>query len=222
MTGHIIDTYIFSPASSSAHTATIIKLIFSCEKSKLCINDQNTRKVLKSMQQTKIAAFTDLRPHKLPKGFTVNGVGFMKLEGIIKEQIIKLIEDENVRHFISGMAMGIDMLCAERILNLKEQYPDIKLECALPCEDQPLTWPQAQWERYFKILDSCDQKTLISKEYTDTCMMDRNKYMVDKTDFLIAVWNGTNGGTANTVFYARQNGKPIIIINPKTFEVDNV
>ena len=40
-------------------------------------------------------------------------------------------------------------------------------------------------------------------------MMKRNKYMVDKSDIVVAVWNGSKGGTANTVKYAKQSGKTI-------------
>ena len=39
-----------------------------------------------------------------------------------------LIEKENVTHFISGMAIGIDMYAAEIVLDLKKSYPGITLE----------------------------------------------------------------------------------------------
>ena len=38
--------------------------------------------------------------------------------------------------------------------------------------------------------------------------------MVDQADYLIAVWDGQPGGAGNTVRYARQLGKPVIIIDP--------
>ncbi len=44
----------------------------------------------------------------------------------------------------------------------------------------------------------------------------RNKWMVDNCDLLIAVWNGTSGGTANCVNYAKSINKQIIIINPNS------
>ena len=48
----------------------------------------------------------------------------------------------------------------------------------------------------------------------------RNKYMVDKADLIIAVWNGSiEGGTAACVKYAKQKRKPIIQINPETQEI---
>lgn len=50
-------------------------------------------------------------------------------------------------------------------------------------------------------------------------MQNRNKKMVDACDKLIAIFDGTNGGTANCVNYAKYINKEIIIINPKNFLV---
>lgn len=39
--------------------------------------------------------------------------------------------------------------------------------------------------------------------------------MVDNSDFVIAVWDGTKGGTANCVRYAKKLNKELVAINPK-------
>ena len=49
-------------------------------------------------------------------------------------------------------------------------------------------------------------------------MQKRNKYMVDNSQIVIAVWNGKPSGTANTVKYAREQGKTVIVIDPQTLE----
>jgi uncharacterized phage-like protein YoqJ len=51
-------------------------------------------------------------------------------------------------------------------------------------------------------------------------MQDRNKWMVDHCDALVAIWNGTSGGTANCVKYALSVNKPIVMINPKNLVKD--
>ena len=38
--------------------------------------------------------------------------------------------------------------------------------------------------------------------------------MVDKSDYVIAVWNGAPSGTGKTVLYAKENNKQIIQIKP--------
>ena len=40
--------------------------------------------------------------------------------------------------------------------------------------------------------------------------MDRNRYMVDASRVLVAVYNGTAGGTQNTMLYAMRQGLEII------------
>jgi len=37
-------------------------------------------------------------------------------------------------------------------------------------------------------------------------MMRRNRYMVDKSSLLLACFNGSRGGTYNTVSYAKRQG----------------
>ena len=69
-------------------------------------------------------------------------------------------------------------------------------------------------DRYFDIVMSCDEETMLQRHYTKDCMQKRNQYMVDKSDYVIAVWNGKPSGTGNTVCYAESKGKTVIIIRP--------
>jgi predicted Rossmann fold nucleotide-binding protein DprA/Smf involved in DNA uptake len=39
--------------------------------------------------------------------------------------------------------------------------------------------------------------------------------MVDNSDAVIAIWDGGASGTANTVEYARKQGKPVLVIDPE-------
>ena len=118
-------------------------------------------------------------------------------------------------YFISGMALGIDMICAEIVLELKKKYKNVMLECAIPCLNQEKKWPLSAQERYKKILKKADIVQYVSKaEYTDSCMNDRNNYMVEQSDVVIAVWNGRPSGTGNTVRMAKIAGKKVRIVNP--------
>ena len=118
-------------------------------------------------------------------------------------------------YFISGMALGIDMICAEIVLELKKKYKNVMLECAIPCLNQEKKWSLTQQERYRKILHKADVVHYVSEtEYTDTCMNDRNNYMVEQSDVVIAVWNGKPSGTGNTIKMAKNVGKKVRIVNP--------
>ena len=165
-------------------------------------------------QQFKTACFTGHRPQSILFLRDEESEKSLALKKQIRAEVIRLIETENVTHFISGMALGIDQICAEIVLELKEQYPSITLECAFPCKTQAVKWSEKSRKRYFTIIYQSDKKTMVQREYTYDCMMKRNKYMVDQSDFVIAVWNGSKSGTGNTVAYAKSKDKKIIQINP--------
>ena len=47
-------------------------------------------------------------------------------------------------------------------------------------------------EREMRIfVEQCDKETMLQREYTYSCMIDRNKYIVDNSSVLIAVYDGT-------------------------------
>ena len=156
---------------------------------------KSAQKAAKQSVQGKTCAFTGHRPQSL------------------------LIENEGVTHFITGMALGVDMYAAEIVLDLKSKYPHITLESAIPCETQAIKWSVASRERYYNIAAKCDKETMLQREYTSDCMDKRNRYMVDHADYILAVWNGCPSGTGNTVRYAHKKGKSIIVINPVSLDV---
>ena len=162
--------------------------------------------------------FTGHRPSKLPWGTREEDPRCVALKG----RIAAALEEEyaaGVRHFISGMAQGVDMYTAEIVLELKKQYPQITLECAIPYERQAVRWPEALRNRYFSIAERCDQETMLQRQYTPDCLRKRNQYMVGHADIILAVWNGSPSGTGQTVWYARETGKLVWILRPDTLEV---
>lgn len=55
----------------------------------------------------------------------------------------------------------------------------------------------------------------VNWKYHDGCMLERNRYLVDHTACLLAVYNGERrGGTAMTVRYAQKLEREIILLSP--------
>lgn len=50
-------------------------------------------------------------------------------------------------------------------------------------------------------------------------MFNRDKWMVDKSDYVIGVYDGSKSGTGHTINYARKLEKEIITLHPKTLEI---
>lgn len=165
-------------------------------------------------KEKKVACFTGHRPQSIPYLWNETSTQSLKLKENLKRSIIELIENHGVSHFISGMAIGVDMIAAEIVLEIKKKYPEITLECALPCETQANNWTENYRDRYFSIIEMSDKETLLQTHYSRDCMHKRNRYMVDNSDYVIAVWNGLPSGTGKTVLYAKENNKQIIQIKP--------
>lgn len=164
--------------------------------------------------------FTGHRPEHLPWKTNELDERCIELKNLLSSAIDKYIED-GCREFYCGMARGTDTYAAEILIEKKKIHKDIMLYAALPCPDQHEGWCEKDRLRYENILRQCDSKTLVSPFYTDTCMLARNRFMVDNSDRVIAVWNGYfRGGTAYTVRYAKKQGKEIYLIRPKDLTFD--
>ena len=155
-------------------------------------------------------SFTGYRPEKLPF-FSEDDPMCADLKNRLSKQIKKLIED-GADEFFSGMARGIDTWAAEAVLELKHEYPNIKLIAVIPCPEQADSWSREDQDRYRGILEACDKKLVISPHYSKGCMQKRNRALVDICDILVTVFDGQSGGTKQTVDYAKSKGRKTLMI----------
>ena len=160
--------------------------------------------------------FTGHRPDKLPWRDDEGDPRCVLLKERIHAAVLEALRN-GFRHFICGMAQGCDLYFGESVLRLREgDWPEIRLEAAIPCPDQPDTWPPAWRERYRNLLRSCDIQTVVSRSYYPGCMQRRDRYMVDHASLLIAAYDGTPGGTRYTVEYAMRRGLEIVDLHLET------
>lgn len=153
--------------------------------------------------------FTGHRPSKLPWKYDESDPRCADLKLRLRDAVIAAY-DEGFRHFLCGMAQGCDFYACECVLQLREVYPDVTLEAAIPCPTQCDTWPEQQRQRYQKLLSACDYETMVSAVYTKSCMQRRDRYMVDHAALLIAMFDGTAGGTRYTIEYAMKRGMDVV------------
>jgi uncharacterized phage-like protein YoqJ len=114
--------------------------------------------------------------------------------------------------FFDGMAMGFDLKAARCVLDLKEQFGNIKLIACIPCMGQEKYFPPELKEEYYKILSSCDCVEVLANKYYNGCMYLRDRFMVDNSDNILAYLHEDNGGTLYTVTYAHTKNKQIYIM----------
>ncbi|ANY67686.1 hypothetical protein BBD42_15340 [Paenibacillus sp. BIHB 4019] len=169
------------------------------------------------INRDKTACFTGHRPNKIG-GYNENNPQRRAIKQRLRTEIINAIL-AGYDTFISGLALGIDTDAAEIVIELREtDYPEIKLIGAVPFAGQEKAWPSASQERWRRIVERCDTVHYVSDcGFASWKMQRRNEWMVDYASLVIAVWDGTSGGTGNCVEYARKvtHQPRVLQINPK-------
>jgi uncharacterized phage-like protein YoqJ len=156
-----------------------------------------------------IIAGTGHRPDKL--GGWDSEVAFHKTVNIA----VEALEETDPNGVVSGMAAGWDLALAHAAISL-----DIPLLCAVPFEGQDSRWSKFWRDKYKEALyNSMEIRTLFdpdrsSKWEVSKALTDRNHWMVDyvyeKRGKILALWNGTKGGTAHCIRSAERRGVEII------------
>lgn len=157
-------------------------------------------------------------------GYTKFELSYQREENYIKlkKSIINVLEDlikEGFYNYLCGFDRGCDLLFAQCIIELKSKYHNITLRSVLPFEEQASTWSEIDRELYFSLLSQCDKEIIIRPHYERECYEIRDRFMVEKSDIVIAVYDGKLSLTMKTIKFAKQLCKMIICINPDTFTI---
>ncbi len=154
-------------------------------------------------------AFTGHREGKLPWRDNEQDGRCLRLKQSMYDAA-QAVYASGIPHFFSGMATGCDTYFFEALMQLREQYPDLSIEAAIPWPGQSERWSESQRRRYDRLVSECDYQTVVQGRYTDDCMLRRNRYMVDNASLLIAAYDGRPGGTRSTILYAMRQGIEVI------------
>jgi uncharacterized phage-like protein YoqJ len=145
-----------------------------------------------------VVAGTGHRPNKL------GGYGVKAQRRVVRTAIFSL-EHLKPERVISGMAIGWDQALARAAVEL-----DIPFVAAVPFESQDSMWPEQSRLAYRELLTLATEVVVVSPgSYSANAMQRRNIWMVDHCTDVLALWNGTSGGTANCIAYARHVKRPI-------------
>lgn len=151
-----------------------------------------------SQENQLVIAVTGHRPNKLG-GYDVPN----PIYDIVVKGLVEAFEHYKPAYVISGMAIGTDQWAAEICVNM-----DIPFIAALPFRGQEGKWPPKTKAKYNWLLSKAYQKYVICEgDYEPWKMQRRNEWMIASCHMLVAVFNGTEGGTANCLTSAAAAGK---------------
>ncbi|MBQ3870291.1 MAG: DUF1273 family protein [Clostridia bacterium] len=161
-------------------------------------------------------AFTGYRTEKLP--FPLTADNFTQL----KVRIMRTVTEQaelGVKYFLTGMCRGSDLIAADAVLTLRGRL-GLELWCAIPFDGQRNTVPREELALYDRIIKNANGKIVLERNAAPSdyprLYNERNRYMVNRCDGLIAVCDEDRilpGGTKNTVETAKRMNKKIVYVS---------
>jgi len=110
--------------------------------------------------------------------------------------------------FYVGMAPGADQMAVELLLGR------VRVVAVVPCDDFDRLWPLELRAVYAGLMARVDEVVVYpGGSYAPWKPHARNRWMVDRSGLVIAVYDGRkSGGTYRTVEYARRRGVPVWLV----------
>lgn len=180
--------------------------------------------------------FTGHRPDKL-YGYNLNNKKYNMLKEIIKTILLDIFSKHMYEKYycITGGALGFDTLAFDTIEEIKQKntfYIDNIL--AIPFEEQSIKWTKSSQDKYNKMKNDADNLIYVDTikrykinenipqgKYHYKKLLNRNKFIGDISDILIACCLDLKSGTGNCIRYFKKvhpNGK-VYLIDPRTYKI---
>lgn len=148
-----------------------------------------------------ILGVTGHRPDKIG-GWNPAHPVVLRVRGALRDAIVA----DKPEKLITGMALGTDQWAAAACIEL-----GVPFVAALPCDGQADTWPLAARRHWEKLLEQSSEIVVVCPgPYKPWKMQRRNEYVVDGCNKLLAVHDGSLGGTYECLRYARMVEREIV------------
>ena len=129
------------------------------------------------------------------------------VKAALRREIDKAIADGFSR-FLCGFAEGVDQYFAEIVLEKKEEYPALQLIAVIPYRKRLESLKKR--DRTNLLLEGCSEVKVIREEYLPSVYSHRNRYMVEQSQRVIAVYDGREkGGTVGAIRFTHKMKKEL-------------
>ena len=144
-----------------------------------------------------------------------------KVENLLEEQILKLIDENEYVEFLVGRNGNFDQCVSSSVLRVRKNHRDDNSALVLM-----LPYPTAEYlnnENYFyDYYTDVEISHAASVAHPKSAIQIRNREMVDRADLIICYIEHENGGAWQTVEYAIKQSKTIINLAPLQIESNPV
>lgn len=133
----------------------------------------------------------------------------MDVEKPLREVLERLVAERGVRVFYAGGMGEFDELFARTVRGMKRECPFLQLVLVAPYLTERLNLDKAFYEVFYdEILIPAELEGIHPKAAIGL----RNRWMVDRSDIVIAALHRDFGGAAEAVRYAEKVGKKVVRI----------
>ena len=119
--------------------------------------------------------------------------------------------EHGITGYMTGMAVGFDMLAAEVVLSMKGICQSITLMAVIPYSGQAGRFSDYNRRRYDALLAQAEETVVLSDQYYTRCFLERDRFMVEHSSMLIACYDGREKvGTFWTVRLAESLARRVV------------
>ncbi|MCL2300931.1 MAG: DUF1273 domain-containing protein [Firmicutes bacterium] len=169
--------------------------------------------VLQGINPAHSLCFSGHRPDRLPGRGEAGAPETQLLIAALRQSLIAAMELGKTT-MLHGCMAGWDIICAEQVIALKEQFPQVRLISIAPYQTgffiREECWTPEWISRAQEVFRQHDMGIKITKQYRPGIYYERNRALVDHSSELICYWDGGGSGTKYTVSQARQSGLAIL------------
>jgi len=172
-----------------------------------------------------------LTGHRPPKlgGYNIQTPAYAHLQRDLEQYIEYQLQHHDVIVGHSGLALGADTVWSKAILAMRERYPKrVFFHAEIPMEEQASAWFKKDDIDFWNLqVNRADFKTVYGRlsDYPENqrrkmayvFLNKRNEGMLQHSDVLLAVWDGSTGGTGHAVKYAKKCGLETVFIDPEKY-----
>ena len=101
------------------------------------------------------------------------------------QALIKELCASGFRRFITGVGNTGEILSAEVVETIKQEYPGIFLTCVIACETQADEWEENLRDRFFSVMEHCDKEVLLQTHATEDCFEKQRQYIMEKAAVIV-------------------------------------
>ena len=170
--------------------------------------------LLKDIDPARAVSFSGHRPERLPGNGDPDAPEMQPLIAALRQELIAAVErDKTV--MIHGCMAGWDIICGEKVIELKKQFPHVRLVSVAPYKTEFFVrekcWTPDWISRAREVFRQHDMGVKVAECYRKGIYYARNDLLIEHSSELICYHDGGRGGTKYTV--DRAYGKGLTVRN---------